>query len=59
MLYQKINNEGLVFSVNIDGNNIDFNEWSETNERIYYIPLVNLVNNGYARLTKYECIVPF
>ena len=36
MLKTDINIIGLVFSVNIDGNDIEFNEWQQTNDIIYY-----------------------
>lgn len=59
MLSQSVNNIGLVFSVNIDGHDIHFREWDATDDCIYYFPLANLVDNGYARFYKHECTVPF
>lgn len=59
MLNLSINNTGLVFSVNIDGHNIHFKEWDATDDCIYYFPLANLVDNGYAKFYKHECTVPF
>jgi SNF2 family DNA or RNA helicase len=59
MLSQSINDIGFVFSVSIDGRDIHFKEWDATDDCIYYFPLANLVDNGYARFDKHECIVPF
>lgn len=59
MLSQRINDIGLVFSVNIDGKNIHFREWSATDDCIYYFPLATLVDNGNAKFYKHECSVPF
>jgi len=59
MLTQYLNNKGLVFSVNIDGHDIHFKEWSATDDCIYYFPLANLVDNGDASYYKHECTVPF
>ena len=52
MLSQRINDIGLVFSVNIDGKNIHFREWSATDDCIYYFPLATLVDNGNAKFYK-------
>ncbi|MBO5466937.1 MAG: DEAD/DEAH box helicase [Prevotella sp.] len=59
MLKTYINSVGIVFSVNIDGCDIHFKEWSSTNDCIYYLPLATLVDNGYADFYKSECTVPF
>ena len=59
MLSQRINDIGLVFSVNIDGRDIHFREWSATDDCIYYFPLATLVDNGNAKFYKHECTVPF
>lgn len=59
MLSQSVNNIGLVFSVNIDGHDIHFREWDATDDCIYYFPLANLVDNGYAKFYKHECTVPY
>lgn len=59
MLTKYLNNKGLVFSVNIDGHDIHFKEWSATDDCIYYFPLANLVDNGDASYYKHECTVPF
>ena len=59
MLKLKLNNIGIVFSVNIDGHDIHFREWSATDDCIYYFPLANLVDNGQAKFHKHECTVPY
>ena len=59
MLNLNINNQGLVFTVNIDGHDIHFKEWSATDDCIYYLPLATMVDNGYAKYSRNECIVPF
>ena len=59
MLNLNINNAELVFSVNIDGHDIHFKEWSATDDCIYYLPLATLVDNGCASFYKHECTVPF
>ena len=59
MLSQKINNAGIVYSVNINGIDIHFREWSATDDCIYYFPLATLVDNGNARFYKNECTIPF
>lgn len=59
MLKQYYNNIGMVFSVNFDGRDINFKEWSATDDCIYYQPLAVLVDNGYANFCKNECTVPF
>lgn len=53
------NNIGYVFSVIIDGDNVDFNEWIETDDCIYYMPLSTLVDNGHAQVCGNECTVPY
>lgn len=59
MLIQTINSEGLAFSVKMNGHNVHFREWSETDDCIYYFPLATLVDNGYAHYDKEQCIVPY
>lgn len=59
MLSQTVNSVGLVFSVNMNGRNVHFKEWSETDDCIYYFPLSTLVDNGYAQYNKDYCVVPF
>ena len=59
MLTLTINNEGLIFTVLLNGRPVHFREWSETDDCIYYFPLATLVDNGYARYNKDCCIVPY
>jgi len=59
MLNVNVNSIGITFSVNIDGHNIHFREWKDTNDCIYYFPLVTLVDNGHAELHRNECVVPY
>lgn len=59
MLNININSKGFVFSVNIDGHDIHFKEWSATDDCIYYLPLATLVDNGCATFYKHECTVPY
>lgn len=59
MLKQDYNNIGIVFSVNVNGHDIHFREWSATDDSIYYQPLAVLVDNGQANFSKHECTVPY
>lgn len=59
MLTQYVNDKGLVFSVNMNGHDIHFKEWSATDDCIYYFPLATLVDNGQAGFYKHECTVPY
>ena len=59
MLNVNVNSIGIAFSVNIDGHDIHFREWKDTNDCIYYFPLVTLVDNGHAELHRNECVVPY
>lgn len=59
MLVLETSNEGFVFSVEFDGKNIDYKEWIDTDDCIYYLPLSALVDNGYASVSGTKCIVPF
>lgn len=59
MLSLSYNNIGIVFSVNIDGQNINFREWGDTDDCIYYQPLAVLVDNGQAIFSQNECTVPY
>lgn len=59
MLKQSYNHIGMVFSVQIDGRDIPFHEWSTTDDCIYYQPLSALVDNGQAQFCNNECTVPF
>ncbi len=59
MLKRSIDNTGLFFSVNHNGNDIHFEEWRTTDDCIYYLPLATLVDNGYANIVDCKCFVPF
>ena len=59
MLNFSLNQNGLVFTVNIDGKNLNFKDWSTTDDCIYYFPLATLVDNGQAYCYEDECVVPF
>lgn len=59
MLNLDINSKGFVFSVDYNGTNIPVSQWSETDDCIYYLPLVALVDNGFAEFSETQCIVPF
>ena len=59
MLKHSYNQTGIVFSVNMNGHDIHFREWSATDDCIYYQPLAALVDNGHAKFYKSECTVPF
>ena len=45
--------------VNYNGHDLHFNEWSATDDCIYYFPLATLVDNGYASASSQGCTVPF
>ena len=59
MLRRSINNKGVLFTVNYNGHDLHFNEWSATDDCIYFLPLATLVDNGYATASKDGCTVPF
>lgn len=59
MLNLEINSKGCVFSVDYNGTNIPVSQWIETDDCIYYLPLVALVDNGFAEFSETQCIVPF
>lgn len=59
MLRRSINNKGILFTVNYNGHDLHFNEWSATDDCIYFLPLATLVDNGYATASKEGCAVPF
>lgn len=59
MLKQTLNSEGLVFSVYRNGEPVDFKNWPETDDCIYYFPLAMLVDNGNATYKDNACVVPF
>lgn len=59
MLTRIIENEGVIFAVYNNGLKLPFNEWSTTDDCIYYMPLATLVDNGNAEVTDRGCFVPF
>lgn len=59
MLSLDITGIGFIFDVNNNGIDIPFNEWINTNDCIYYLPLSTLVDNGFASISGNKCIVPF
>lgn len=59
MLNIDINSDGFVFSVNINGKNVSINQWIDTDDCIYYLPLATLVDNGFAEFSETSCNVPF
>lgn len=59
MLKRTIYNDGLVFSVYQGEEPIDFKNWADTNDCIYYFPLSTLVDNGNATIKDSACYVPF
>jgi hypothetical protein len=59
MLNLTINKEGLVFTSSLNGHNVHFREWVDTDDCIYYFPLATLVDNGCATYNKDCCILPF
>ena len=59
MLRRSLKNNGILFIANYNGHDLHFNEWSVTDDCIYYLPLATLVDNGYAEVSEEGCIVPF
>lgn len=59
MLNLDITGQGVVFSANNNGIEIPFNEWVNTNDCIFYLPLATLVDNGFATINGNKCVVPF
>lgn len=59
MLRRSINTNGILFIANYNGHDLHFNEWSATDDCIYYFPLATLVDNGYAKASMEGCLVPF
>lgn len=58
MINCKNNTTSWEFSVQIEGMEISFDNWKETNDIIYYFPLSTLVDNGNASVVNGRCIVP-
>lgn len=59
MISQYKTDKGLLFSASCNGAVIGFHEWQSTDDCIYYFPLANLVDNGYASVTEDGCLVPY
>ncbi|MBQ7878593.1 MAG: DEAD/DEAH box helicase [Bacteroidaceae bacterium] len=59
MLNLDINSAGLVFTVNLNGVDIPVNEWSNTDDCIYYLPLQAMADNGFADFSESKCTIPF
>lgn len=59
MLSQALNKKGVLFIVNYNGHDLDFEEWKITDDFIYYMPLATLVDNGYAYASTDGCLVPY
>lgn len=59
MLKQTLYKEGLVFSSYQEDVPVDFKNWPDTNDCIYYFPLSTLVDNGNATVKENACYVPF
>lgn len=59
MLSHSINKDGILFSVNYNGENIPFQEWKLTDDCIYYLPLATLADNGNANVSNEGCLVPY
>lgn len=59
MLNLDITGRGFIFNANNNGIDIPFNEWVNTNDCIYYLPLSTLVDNGFASINGNKCVVPF
>jgi SNF2 family DNA or RNA helicase len=59
MLNTEFTNQGILFKVNIDGENIPVYKWVDTDDCIYYLPLATLVDNGFAEFKGDCCLVPF
>lgn len=59
MLKQTLYKEGLVFSSYQEDVPVDFRNWPDTNDCIYYFPLSTLVDNGNATVKENACYVPF
>lgn len=59
MLSQTMNDRGIMFIVNYNGHDLHFQEWKDTDDCIYYIPLATLVDNGHAYASKEGCLIPY
>lgn len=59
MINRKKTKQGVEFSVTIDGNQLPFDKWVDTDSCIYYFPLATLVDNGNALVNDQSCCIPF
>ena len=59
MLKLTYNTNGFAFAATNDGREVPFEDWSVTDDCIYYFPLAELVDNGQAECLGNECIVPY
>ena len=59
MLSYKISPDGFTFTSLIDGRLAHCDEWLNTDDCIYYLPLSMLADNGNATVKENEIIVPF
>ena len=59
MINLSYNAVGMVFYISRHGQNVPFEQWSSTDDCIYYQPLSVLVDNGQAETNCYECVVPY
>lgn len=59
MLKQVTTKKGILFIVNYNGHDLHFQEWNNTDDCIYYLPLARLVDNGFAYGSKDGCLLPY
>ena len=59
MLSRNVDKNGILFQVIYNGQGLHFDDWRETDDCIYYLPLAFLVDNGYAEVIDVGCHVPF
>lgn len=59
MLRLDINSDGFNFTASQGEYYIDFAEWINTDDCIYYFPLSTLKDNGFATIQEQTCVVPF
>ena len=50
---------GYLLAVEYNGTILHFKEWDATDACIYYMPLLTLVDNGFATYDKEGCFIPF
>lgn len=59
MIEYRIIDNGILFAAANDGENYGFNDWVNTDDCIYYFPLMTLADNGFATVENDGCFVPF